>query len=94
MPPNSDMMRGRRDVEGFWSAAIKMGVRDARLKTVELTESGEELHEVGNYALRIEPTGAKPFEDKGKYLVIWKRDKDGSWRLHRDIWNSSLPSSK
>jgi len=40
MPPNSDMMRGRRDVEGFWSAAIKMGVRDARLKTVELTESG------------------------------------------------------
>ena len=24
---------------------------------------------------------------EGKYIVIWKRDDDGAWRLHRDIWN-------
>jgi len=29
--------------------------------------------------------------DAGKYIVIWKRE-DGQWKLHRDIFNSSLPA--
>lgn len=92
MPPNNEMIRGRRGTEGFWGAAIKMGVRDAILTTIELTEFGNEVREVGNYALKIQPEGRKPFEDKGKYIVIWKQERDGAWKLHRDIWNSNLPS--
>ncbi|TIR04878.1 MAG: hypothetical protein E5X37_28660 [Mesorhizobium sp.] len=23
----------------------------------------------------------------GKYIVVWKKGDDGTWRLHRDIWN-------
>jgi uncharacterized protein (TIGR02246 family) len=91
MPPNNEMIRGRHGTEGFWGAAIKMGVRDAVLKTIELRVVADEVHEVGNYALKIQPEGKKAFEDKGKYIVIWKRDAEGRWKLHRDIWNSSLP---
>jgi ketosteroid isomerase-like protein len=29
--------------------------------------------------------------DRGKYIVAWK-DEGGKWKLHRDIWNSSLPT--
>jgi ketosteroid isomerase-like protein len=29
--------------------------------------------------------------DQGKYIVIWKQD-GGQWKLHRDIFNSSLPA--
>jgi ketosteroid isomerase-like protein len=29
--------------------------------------------------------------DRGKYIVVWK-DEGGKWKLHRDIWNSSLPA--
>jgi ketosteroid isomerase-like protein len=24
----------------------------------------------------------------GKYIVVWKKGEDGTWRLHRDIWNA------
>jgi ketosteroid isomerase-like protein len=91
MPPNNEMIRGRPGTEGFWGAAIKKGVRDAILTTVELRQFGNEIHEIGNYALKIQPEGQKPFEDKGKYVVIWKQEPEGKWKLHRDIWNSSLP---
>lgn len=91
MPPNNEMIRGRHGTEGFWGAAIKMGVRDAVLKPVELNQVGNEVHEIGNYALKIQPEGQKPFEDKGKYVVIWKQEPEGTWKLHRGIWNSSLP---
>ena len=29
----------------------------------------------------------------GKYIVVWKRD-GGQWKLHRDIWNTSMPAPK
>jgi uncharacterized protein (TIGR02246 family) len=94
MPPNSEMIRGRQDTQRFWDGAIKMGVKDAVLKTVEIQRMGDTVHEVGNYTLKIHPQGSSPFEDKGKYVVLWKKDSDGTWRLHRDIWNSSLPGKK
>ena len=71
-----------------------MGVKDAELRTVELIEKGDVVEEVGNYRLKIQPEGQSPFEDKGKYIVLWKQGADGKWRLHRDIWNSSLPTRK
>jgi uncharacterized protein (TIGR02246 family) len=94
MPPNFEMIRGREGTRKFWDGAIKMGVKDAILKTVELNEKGDTVEEVGNYTLKIHPEGQNPFEDKGKYVVLWKQDTDGKWRLHRDIWNSSLPAKK
>jgi ketosteroid isomerase-like protein len=29
--------------------------------------------------------------DEGKYVVIWKRHQ-GKWKLHRDIWTTSMPA--
>jgi ketosteroid isomerase-like protein len=92
MPPNFEMIRGQSSTQGFWGGAIKMGVKDAVLTTVELTELGNLVHEVGNYALKIQPEGQAAFEDKGKYIVLWKKMPDGSLKMHRDIWNSSLPA--
>jgi ketosteroid isomerase-like protein len=94
MPPNFEMIIGRSNTQDFWGGAIKMGVKDAVLTTVELTELGNLVHEVGNYALKIQPEGQAAFEDKGKYVVLWKKMPDGTLKLHRDIWNSSLPAKK
>jgi len=90
LPPNSKMIRGRQKIEGFWTAAIQMGVKDVVLTTVELSGSDDTVYEVGNCTLKIHPPGKEPIEYKGKYIVIWKRTADG-WKLHRDIWNSNLP---
>jgi ketosteroid isomerase-like protein len=55
--------------------------------------SGDTIHEIGSYTLKIHPKGQNPSEDKGKYIVIWKHTASG-WKLHRDIWNSNLPPQK
>jgi ketosteroid isomerase-like protein len=32
--------------------------------------------------------------DRGKYVVVWQREQ-GQWRIHRDIWSTSLtPEAK
>lgn len=93
LPPNSGMVKGRKAIEQFWGGAISgLGLKDVELKTIEVVGEGDTVAEVGEYVMRIEPKGQKPMEDRGKYTVVWMRTAEG-WKLHRDIWNTSLPAS-
>jgi uncharacterized protein (TIGR02246 family) len=88
LPPNSDAVIGREAIQGFWQALLDMGLKEAELEVVEAEGHGDTAIEVGKYALNGE--GGQQL-DTGKYIVIWKRE-DGQWKLHRDIFNSSLPA--
>jgi ketosteroid isomerase-like protein len=35
----------------------------------------------------------KTVSDKGKYLIVWKKHADGSWKVLFDISNSDRPST-
>jgi ketosteroid isomerase-like protein len=67
-----------------------MGIKEATLDTVEVEAHGDAAYEVGRYTLKGD---GGQLLDQGKYVVIWKR-VGGQWRLHRDIWNSSLPAGQ
>ena len=87
LPPNSGVIAGRDKIQAFWQGAMDMGLKAAKLETVE-TEAHEDIvNEVGNYKLMV--AGGQE-ADSGKYVVIWK-NVAGQWKLHRDIWNSSRP---
>ncbi len=62
------------------------GNQNAKLDIVEVEQHGDTAIEVGQYKL----SGADDqVMDTGKYIVIWKHEDD-TWKLHHDIWNSSL----
>ena len=87
LPPNSDFITGKPAIQQFWQGVMDMGIKAALLETVELEAHGDTAIDVGRYTMQGE--GDKIL-DKGKYLVVWKQE-DGQWKLHRDIWNSSMP---
>ncbi len=92
LPPNSEMIVGRDSIEAFWGGGLQMGIQNAILITVDVLGMGDVVCEIGKYNLTIQPDGQDAFEDSGKYLVIWKKAADGTWKLHVDIWNTSLPA--
>ena len=63
------------------------------LTTDDVGRSGDIAYEVGKVSLTIQPVGKEPTTSAAKYVVVWKRQPDGSWKLHRDIWNS-LPAKQ
>jgi len=88
LPPNSDFIAGMEAIRVFWQGAMDMGIKGAKLETVEVEGQENAVFEVGNYVL----SGAQgEVMDRGKYVVIWKSQR-GKWKVHRDIWNSSLPA--
>lgn len=86
LPPGGDVVSGTAAIAAFWQAVFDSGVKGVSLVDVEVEGHGDTAHEVG--ALELRDADAKVL-DRGKYIVLWKK-QGGAWKLHRDIWNSSV----
>lgn len=89
LPPNSDFVTGRTGIQALWQGLMDMGIREVKLETREVDGRDDTAFEVSTYTLLDENGHAL---DRGKYIVIWKLE-DGDWKLHRDIFNSSMPAA-
>jgi uncharacterized protein (TIGR02246 family) len=88
LPPGTGIQNGLNAIQNFWQMVMDLGIKGARLETLEVEQQGETAIEVGQYEL----SGAEGQRmDHGKYIVIWKKQV-GQWKLHKDIWNTSLSS--
>ena len=67
-----------------------MGIKSVKIESVEVEDSGLMVIEVGLFELYAPD---RQVLDKGKYMVAWKQEEE-TWKLHRDIFNSSLPAQK
>ncbi len=87
LPPDAARIDGREGIQGVWQGLIDADVRDVALTTQEVDAFGDVANEVGTI------TATAPGEDggrvqwAGKYVAVWKREGDGTRRMHRGIWN-------
>jgi uncharacterized protein (TIGR02246 family) len=88
MPPGAPVVTGP-DIEAFWQGVIDMGVTGGALKTLSLEELGDTAIETGQYEMQV----GGDVVDRGKYVVIHRKQPDGSWRFGTDIWNSDQASA-
>ncbi len=61
------------------------------INPLEITINGPWAYSRGLYTQNMtnKSTGAKTLVD-GKFLTIFKRQPDGSWRIYRDCFNSNI----
>ena len=90
LPPNHEAVLGRDSITTFWAAVLTPSLKSLQLTTLEVGGSGDDAFEVGRYAM-IGSDGSTV--DRGNYIVLLKRQSDGGWRLHRDMWSSDLPAA-
>jgi len=93
LPPNSQMLEGRRNVQTFWQGVINAGVKADNLETLQVEAGGDIAAEVGRYALTARPAGGQAATDNGKYVVVWKRQR-GAWKIAVDTWNTDAPAPR
>ena len=60
---------------------------------VEVAKSGDMAYVSGTYTFDFKDASGKTVKDRGKYLVVWERQPDGSWQCSADAWNSDLPAA-
>jgi uncharacterized protein (TIGR02246 family) len=93
MPPNGPPVSGREAI-GSWNRAISRQFRIQEYRSVD-----DEVVVAGDWAFRrasidwtVAPLdGGRPVRDSGKYIIIYRRQNDRSWRVARDMWSSNTP---
>jgi uncharacterized protein (TIGR02246 family) len=91
LPPNAEELRGQVAIERFWQGAIEMGVCDVELETLKLEPAEGLAYEIGRYTLCFETEQSVPATDLARYVVIHRRQPDGSWQRAVEIFNWTTP---
>jgi ketosteroid isomerase-like protein len=55
----------------------------------DISASGDLGYTYGTFEFRSKDKDGKPTVDRGKYTSIWKKQKDGSWKVVLDMGNGS-----
>ena len=88
--PNMPASEGRQAIKA--ASAQMPPLKEFKLDIVSLEGRGDLAYEYGTYGTAAVPPGSSvPVTDKGKYVAVWKKQADGTWKIIRDIWNSDLP---
>lgn len=64
-------------------------VMDGKKVTTDLVVGTDMICDIGQYSLTVNFPGlAQPKVDSGKYMNVWKKDKEGNWRIVVETWNA------
>ena len=93
MPPNAPANVGAENIRGWSAGMLAAFSAEFALSPEEVQPAGAEwAFERGTYTITLTPkTGGDPIRDVGKYITLYQRQADGTWRMARDIWNSNNP---
>jgi ketosteroid isomerase-like protein len=94
LPPNMPIATGReairKVIEGFYGMpgmALHWQVAKAEAST-----SGDLGYSMGTYQLSFNDPKGQAVSDHGKYVTVWRKQADGTWKVVADIFNSDLPA--
>jgi CubicO group peptidase (beta-lactamase class C family)/ketosteroid isomerase-like protein len=82
--PRGKQARGRKAIDQMWTSV--KGPKDWKLEAIEVGGTREVIYEVGKSSLTTEVDG-KESTYVCDYVVVWKRQPDGTYRVHTDIYN-------
>jgi len=94
MPPNAPSATTKEAIRSAWKEMLTSPGAAISWKTtkVEVAKSGDLAYVSGTYEETMTDASGKPVKDHGKYVEIFKKQADGTWKVVADIWNSDLPA--
>lgn len=89
-PPNERVAVGRDAAKRVWAAYLSEPTYAIWWKTqhAEVSASGEIGFTAGTYEDSLKGADGKLVRTTGKYLCVWAKQRDGTWKAIHDMWNT------
>jgi uncharacterized protein (TIGR02246 family) len=89
LPDKAPAARGQENIRKNWAPLLALPGPGLSWQTsaLEVARSGELAYETGTYNFVATDKKGKSTDYRGKYLVIWKKQSDGSWKVAVDTDN-------
>jgi len=95
LPPMEPIRQGEASKK-YWVDFTNSFSGPIELTTTAVEGRGDLAYGVGTYRMSLTPkkAGAKPLPtEEGKYVEVFKKQADGSWKIIYDIWNANAPAA-
>lgn len=89
MPPESPPVKGIEAAEEFFGGFLDAFTVDIELASEDVVVDGDLAYDWGTVSGTLEPSGGQPQPVSNTYLLVYRRDSDGSWRQSKHIWNTN-----
>jgi uncharacterized protein (TIGR02246 family) len=95
MPPNASAATTKEAIRSAWKEMLTTPGAAISWKAtkVEVAKAGDLAYVSGTYEETMTDASGQSVKDHGKYVEIFKKQADGTWKVVADIWNSDLPAS-
>jgi ketosteroid isomerase-like protein len=92
LPPNAPAATTEEAIRSVWKNDLAIASSVSWKATrVEVAKSGDMAYVSGTYEVIMTDASGKPVNDRGKYLEVWEKQINGTWKCGADVWNSDLP---
>jgi uncharacterized protein (TIGR02246 family) len=93
--PNTPIITGKDALRQSWKTVLAIpGLSFSfQIVKVEVSRSGDLAWGHGTYTRTMNDAKGKPVTDKGKYVIVYKKQPDGKWKIVADIGNFDLPEA-
>jgi len=81
-------IRGKAAVVAEVASWVEAGATSVSFEILELVGEGDIAYQVGTYTTDHPQEDGSIKTDRGKYVDIFRRQEDGSWKIHVSIQNS------
>jgi uncharacterized protein (TIGR02246 family) len=94
--PNMTIVSGKTAITGVHKEMLadpNLSLNFSASK-VEVSKGGDLAYTQGAYTMTsTNPKTKKPETEKGKYLTVFKKQADGSWKAIEDMFNGDAPAA-
>lgn len=95
MPPNAERATSKEAIRKIWKDMLTDAELTWKATKVEVAKSGDIGFIIGTYEVAMnDVVTGKPVNDRGKYLEVWEKQTDGSWKCAADMFSSDIPVTK
>jgi uncharacterized protein (TIGR02246 family) len=87
-PPGEPAAVGKAEAKKVWAAYFTDPTFAISWKTKHAEVTGDLGYTAGTYEDSFKGPDGKTVKEKGKYVCVWRKQKDGNWKAIQDIWNT------
>ena len=90
LPFNAPSATGKAQIQQLWASLMaKPGFSLHFAPTrIEVAASKDLAYDVGTFEFKLNDDKGASMTIPGKYVVVWKKQKDGQWKAEADIFNT------
>ena len=89
LPPDAPLAQGKEESRAVFASLEAMPGYSLTWSPLKGDASGHLGYTIGTYRIEVQDSEGYPLAIDGKYMTVWKKQPDGTWKVAVDMFNAN-----